>query len=424
MERSRGKNKIHHAWFILASCCAFFGAAMGICSNCAGIFTAPICREMGWSLSKYNSTGIFNGCTAILTLLSVDTVYRKANTKLVLFVASFLYAGCYILRGCCSSYLGFVLVNILMGASSAFLFYVPVPMLLNNWFEKKRGMAMGIAMLSSGITGAVFNPLLNRVIIAAGWRFASYINGMVAMAVGLPFIILFIAKKPRDLGMEPYGAGEGGEGEEAGKDKVTYADARDCQRSMPLNQKRAHFRYCFALAIMLLLISVVPGNLPYYAVENGMSSTVGAALLSTALFGNMVSKFLLGLSADRFGPKITWMTSLTLVIPALIILLNSSAPVVLLFVAAFLSGVTAANNTMVVPSLISTFSSGDEYMSFISKCSVGTMISSTFSGFLVSLVHDYGNTYRPVFIFFVILETACLAILLFVLPRRKNNEFI
>lgn len=281
---------------------------------------------------------------------------------------------------------------------------------------------MGIAMLSSGITGAVFNPLLNEAILARGWRFASYINGLIAMSVSLPFILLFIAKSPKDLGLEPYGTSE--DSEETRETNVLPENTKDCQKSIPRKQKKKYFRYCFALAIILLLISVIPGNLPYYAVENGMSSSVGAALLSAALFGNMISKLLLGLSADHFGPKITWMASISLVIPALAILLNSSAPIALLFIAAFLSGITAANNTMVVPSLISTFSGGDEYMSFISKCSVGTMISSTFSGFLVSLVHDYGNTYRPVFIIFVILEAACLGMLLIVSPRRKYHEFI
>ncbi|MDO4488862.1 MAG: MFS transporter [Eubacteriales bacterium] len=420
MGQTRVKNKIHHAWFILAACCSFFGAMMGICSNCGGIFTPAICSDLGWSLSKLNSAGIVNGGTAILMLFVVDKIYRKYNTKLVLALMAFIYSGCYILRGLCHTYLDFVLVNIVMGGSSAFLFYVPVPMLINAWFEEKRGTAMGIAMLSSGIMGALFNPVLNHFILQNGWRVASFINGIIAMVVSVPMILLFIVRKPQDMGLLPYGAREkeAAEEETSGSNRVVNHEARDYVR-IPVSEKKKKFKFCFVLSIITLVVSITPGNLPYFAAEIGLSSTTGAALLSASLFGNMASKFILGIVSDKFGPRTTWLCSITIVIPALFILLNKSAPLALLFAAAFINGTTAANNTMVVPSIISTFSSGEEYAKFISRCSIGTMIASTFGGTIVSLIHDSCGSFYPVFVLFIVLSLISIGIILYLLPAKK-----
>ena len=57
-----------------------------------------------------------------------------------------------------------------LGVAAAFAFLLPAPVMIGNWFKKKAGLAMGIAMACSGIGGAVMNPLGGALIQSLGWR--------------------------------------------------------------------------------------------------------------------------------------------------------------------------------------------------------------------------------------------------------------
>ena len=111
------------------------------------------------------------------------------------------------------SLVGFSLLFVFSGIASAFLLYVPVPMMLNAWFRKKRGLATGIAMMAMGIGGAVMNLILGGVIERSGWRTATYVQGAISIIIAAPFILLFAVKTPKDKGM--------GDRRESQKDKRT-----------------------------------------------------------------------------------------------------------------------------------------------------------------------------------------------------------
>ena len=75
---------------------------------------------------------------------------------------------------------------------------------VNQWFIRKRALAMSMASTGSGIGGAVVAPLLGLMILTIGWRPAAMISGIAVIAVVLPLSVL-VKRSPEDMGLRPDG---------------------------------------------------------------------------------------------------------------------------------------------------------------------------------------------------------------------------
>jgi MFS family permease len=75
-----------------------------------------------------------------------------------------------------------------------------------HWFDRRRGLALGLLGLSIGI-GAFAVPLLSRWLIARfGWHVAYAIFGGANLFIALPVMLAFLRNDPAELGVLPDGA--------------------------------------------------------------------------------------------------------------------------------------------------------------------------------------------------------------------------
>src|SRR5699024_4605136 len=80
-----------------------------------------------------------------------------------------------------------------------------VSVLITNWFKKKQGFALALALAGSGLGGAVLSPVITALIGGIGWRSTYVALGVMCVVLTLPIVIPFFTSKPADKGMEPYG---------------------------------------------------------------------------------------------------------------------------------------------------------------------------------------------------------------------------
>lgn len=209
--------------------------------------------------------------------------------------------------------IGFGILFVITGIFSAFLLYVPGPMLINAWFAKKRGMALGIAMMSMGIGGAIMNPILGAIIENAGWRTATFVQGAMSILIAVPCILLISKKTPEEMGLKPYGAEElEAERKKAVEDvlsgKVPAKNMRPAFDRHRISKKEKSIRFviCFVIAILVNLLSAISQQLPSYAATCGFASMVGATLVSVNMIGNTTVKAVMGVCVDKFGERIVY----------------------------------------------------------------------------------------------------------------------
>lgn len=418
-EIKNGKNKMHYAWWILITCCVLNATTMGFFVNCNGIYYQPIIKEMGWELSQYTFTMIFSGLAAFFTLPFVDKIYKRFPLKAVLLISVICYAASFALKGAMYSLVGFSLLFVFSGIASAFLLYVPVPMMLNAWFKKKRGLATGIAMMAMGIGGAVMNLILGGVIERSGWRTATYVQGAISIIVAAPFILLFAVKTPKEKGLKPYGADEE---DEEDKETVT-AEAPDerKQANGSSDTVKRSFIVCFVLAVLANLLAALPQQLPSYATTCGFAAMIGATLVSVNMIGNTTVKAILGACIDRFGERKVYLVGMIAVLVGLVLVTLGASNIVFLYIGAVLLGLTAAHNVMLPPMAVRTFASEENYTYFMSRVSMGTMLANAFSTFIISWLYDRTGAYKYVFLIFGVIQIFAIILMLFIFRNKKEK---
>lgn len=395
---SQERQKIHYAWFILAACCMMQGAGLGLVSNCAGVFYSPVCQDLGFEMGKFTVYRMLFSISSAFAMPVVAKSFRKMDIRVVISVATLVMGGCSIAMGTFTELWQWYAAGIIQGFASSFISMIPAPILLANWFHKKTGLAIGISAAFSGLVGMMGSSGLGLSIPAFGWR-ASYIMiGVLVMALILPMSLFVIRYKPEDKNMLAYGT----EGSAAAKES-----GKGAEKETLVSFLRQPLFYISLLAYACSSAGAyVNTYLTSCGISVGMTITSAAMLTTAALFGNMLSKFVLGKASDSFGTIRVFVASTAVALTGMLLLLTGKAQIMM--PAAFLYGITMPLSTVMMPLFCKLFWKGDTYASgysYVSMC--GMLISSPFTTIFGSF-YDMTGSYA------LTLKTAS-AMLLFVI---------
>ena len=402
------KSGMHYAWKILISCCLINMSALGV-TNTNGLFYNAVSSDLGILMSKLLIHTVFQGAASALTLLAVDKVYKKYPLKMILLVSSLLFNVSQMVMAAFSHVWQFCAAGVVCGIGAAFLFYVPVPMLLNNWFVKKKKTALSVCFVASGLSGIILSLAMGGVINSFGWRTAYIARGAVSLLLIIP-VMIFAVKKPEELGLTAYGSDQNA----AGTEKHMGASAG----RHSFEEKRKKFVFAVAVAVLCNLTCGMTGMLPHFAGTLGYGVLIGSYLTSLAMVGNIGSKALMGPMTEKYGIVVTGsVCTAVLTFGFLLMGLGITAMPAVLF-SSVTTGFSACLNTLIIPNLVDTFVKGDEYVHVLSICSTGTMIASSLSYLFVSLLVD-NLGYGPSFLIYSTFGILIAVILRVVYKQRK-----
>jgi MFS family permease len=98
-------------------------------------------------------------------------------------------------------YLLYLALGLVSGTTSP----VPYGVVVSRWFDRQRGLALGLMAFGLGL-GAIGMPLVaQRLIAMFGWRATYATFGGAALLISLPVVAAFLGEDPRQKGMWPDG---------------------------------------------------------------------------------------------------------------------------------------------------------------------------------------------------------------------------
>src|SRR5262249_30826158 len=122
-----------------------------------------------------------------------------------------------------------------------------------RWFVRKRGRALGAATAGISAGGIVFAPLAQQLIARWGWPTAFAVLGVLAAAIVLPPVAIFMRRDPADLGPAPDGEAPRPAADPASADEMTTL-TREVERSVrPEVAFRSRNFWLLALAFSLTM---------------------------------------------------------------------------------------------------------------------------------------------------------------------------
>ena len=280
---------------MLVGCCLLQGGSMGMVNNVRGVFYTPVTSALGFGIGAFTLSLTISGICSCLLLPVVGRIFDRVDSRLLLGGCSFCFSGTVIGMGFLRSLTGFYVLGVLQGLFATFLMFFTAPFILGNWFKKRSGFAIGLCSAFSGLIGIAFNPIINSVIQHLGWQWGYYVEGGLSFLMMFPVSVFLLRVRPSAVGLEPYGAEEMGEpGHAPGPQALLGVESSLVRRS---------FGY-WALVVAAFFCSGI-GNFNSYlspmSIQWGYGASVGAAMISISMAGNVISKFCLGPIYDRWG---------------------------------------------------------------------------------------------------------------------------
>jgi len=405
--------KMHYGWAVLVSCCALV-LGIGLINNVIGRFFVPVTKEFGFKLGDFTLYYAIRGVFLVASTPLLSKWMAKFDIRL-------LTSGCFIVQILCLALMStfsevwqWYIAGAVMGIFSPPIYFQMPPIILSNWFEKKRGFVIGIAIAFSGIGGAIMNPIIASIILSHGWRFAYIANAIIAGVVVLPFLIFVIRAKPSDMGLKPYGY-------EEQKDQPSQEGSVSAAAATPKNRgvskedavRSASFVFMAILFAALGFFSGYPQHLTSYGISIGVSATLASFLLSLAMVGNATSKVALGYLNDKFGGKAMLSISFVIGLTSLVLLLIGGRFLPPLLVGALLAGCLYSVSSVASPLFAQTVFGTRDFAKIFILLSLGQNIFVSFGPTLVGYMFDATGGYSRPYMFGIIITVAaaCLAYL-------------
>jgi len=199
--------KVHYAWIILIV--TFLSVIVAAVTNTmSGVMMIPFEEEFGWS--RASISGAFAICITLVGFSGpfVAGLFQKFTVRKVLLIGMGTLLLALLLTTLMTQIWHlYIIWGVIIGLSAGAFLTVLNTYVATTWFEKKRGLALGLLTSSSAAGQLVFLPLLAYVVGNFSWRSA------ILTIFGFGLIIylciwIFMKNDPADVGVLPLGAKE------------------------------------------------------------------------------------------------------------------------------------------------------------------------------------------------------------------------
>lgn len=390
----KAKPRMHYAWLILIGCCFMQAGGLGAVLDAAGVFFVPVCNDLGFTRSELSMYLTFYFIATVFAMPVVGKWITKYNINRLLSIAFALVVLGVALMGLYTQPWQWWISGIIFGLAGSFIFVVPAPILIDNWFAKRKGLALGVAMSFSGIGGAILSPLFTLLIQNVGWRSAYFIAaGAIALLV-LPWTMFVFKLRPSDIGLTPYGWTEQHELDERRRVEQQHSLA-----GVPLKKalKTVPFVCMFLFAGLIAYFAGFNSHLPGYAQSIGYSALIGSSLLTAVMVGNVIEKLVVGWLNDKVGVQFTVNIQLAMVAMGFLGFMFAGNNLVLLYISAFFFGAQNSLVSVSTPLLIRHLFGERDFAPLFTYARIGTGVIGCLGPVTVAAIFDATGSFIPAF---------------------------
>ena len=305
----------YYGWVVVAI--AFVTMAIGVNVRTAfSLFFPPILDEFGWDRNV--TAGVFSVGFLCSMLISpfIGSLIARFGPARVLSAGALVVSASLIATTLATTQLQlFVTLGAGVVGGCVILAYISHSYLLPYWFERRRGLAIGIAFSGVGVGAILLLPWVQSIIGADGWRAACRALAILVVAIVLPLNLFFQRRRPQDMGLEPDGVGRAGrsaDGAKAGGALDTVVDRAWAEADWSLASAARTSRFWWLVvgyfAGMYAWYSVLIHQTKYLA-EIGFSAELAAYALGLVAFTGVAGQIGLGALSDRIGREWVWSIS-------------------------------------------------------------------------------------------------------------------
>jgi sugar phosphate permease len=295
-----------YGWIIVGVSFLIGITEAGVFQNILSIFMKPMVNEFGWSRASVTGAMAFGTASGGLISLVFGPILDRHGPRMVAFWGIFLLS------------MGLVAMGFINDLWQLYLFFgvgrmigvgvlgLAISVSVSNWFIRLRGRAMGITRIGDRFGSTLLPLIVQPLILMLGWRMAwGILGGVVFLMSGIPSL-LFLRRRPEDLGLLPDGASPVFEKNSPGdpstkRERVSTSD----EHSEPIWSRAQALRTktFWMLAFLEGLIYFAQAGINFhiypFLTDQGFNEMTAVSILSTVSVFGMVGSAIWGLLTER-----------------------------------------------------------------------------------------------------------------------------
>jgi MFS family permease len=391
-------------WVVLTAALGLFLGSASIMTFSFSVFLKPLIQEFHSGRGAISLAYTLFNLTTGMSVLVAGRMVDRFGARKVIAVCAVMFAVILLSNRIVSGKISELYVfYVALGLFAPGISPLPYSEVVSHWFDRHRGLALGLMMFGLG-TGAMIMPsVAQRLIAMFGWRLAYVAYGLAVLLISVPIVGVFLRERPEKMGLLPDGAAHirTAKPDEHIRPGLSWREAR-------------HGRtfWIMACAFCLSGASVQGCVVHMSAMLTDRGSTAQTAALASSVLGAalLIGRVGSGYLLDRlFAPLVAAFFFCVAAI-GIALLGISTAPLVA-FVAAFLIGLGVGAEADLIAYMTSRYFGLRSFGEIYSYAWAAFVLSGALGAYLLGIGFDArGSYFIPLAAFFIATLAAVLLI--------------
>ena len=387
-----------YGWIIVIV--TFVTMAIGVNARTSfSLFFPPIVDEFGWERGVTAGAFSFGFLVSGAVSPLIGRMMDRFGPRAVMELGVALMAGGLLLAPLTTQpWHLYLTIGVMVGSGSVCLGYSGQSLFLPNWFNRRRGLAMGLAFAGVGIGSITLLPWAQHMIEQTGWRTACTAIGIVVLVVLAP-INLLLRKRPEDIGLRP----DGDAAPSASAKPVSYIVDHDwagIDWTLGRAVRTARF-WWLALGYFcgLYIWYAVQVHQTKYLLDIGFTPGVAAFALGLVSLLGIPGQILLGHVSDRLGREAIWAASCLgfAICFAALIALAYAPTLLMLYMMVAAQGALGYGLTSIMGAVVLEIFEGKQFGSIFGTLMLVALAGGAAGPFVTGILHDIYGSYIVAF---------------------------
>jgi MFS family permease len=410
------KKNSYEGWLVVFAGFLTLTVAAGIGWYVFPVYLGVIHEEMGWSITQLTfAITVWALAGAVFSPL-VGGWTDKYGAKKVMLLGTVCQIIITILLSRMTALWHMYALFIGAAFASTANTYIPISAAIAQWFDEKRGMATGMALLGMGVGGIFVPPLATTLLGRFGWRDAYLIFSIFLVAMLVP-IGLWIKSGP-GIGDDSEDSPEDSQ-KGPPQDSATEAQAQDTGGLTAAEAMRTRSFWMLGFGDLLIgvVFTTVIINMVFFSMQGGVSEWGATIAYSTFLALTAVGIFIFGAAADKLN--IRWLMIFSYGVPAIAMLFLFRLPSLpFLFLFAIVFGVTGGGRSALWPLALGKCFGIRHLGSIFGWLNIPFMLGNAIGPVLGGYIFDTTGSFKALF---GISAAASAISILFIAQMRKEH---
>lgn len=408
----KNQNKSYYAFVLLVFTGIMLGFARGGIMSLGGVFLPSVSESLN---VQTGTLALYYSISALVLMVSMPMVGKlvgKVNIKTLIIASIILQGGSFAAFGLLNSVVGFYILAIPMAIGTAIPCHIVGPVMINSWFKKKNGIAMGVTMSISTIITILILVVSGSVISSIGWRASYGVAGIGSATVVIVIALLFI-KFPNEKQL-PYGINGSSETDNDKQEEVKQGVSYEAAK------KSVAF---YSMIIFMFLLTAVASFSQLFtamALSKGFTLEMATVTVSIMTLGILIGSLVFGFLTDKLGAKFSVIMSLSFGLISSVMLLMISNQQGLYFLAMLFFGLMVSSLGTMAPLLVNTVFGRKDYAKIYSMIAMGLAVGGMVGTPLFGYIAGPNNNYQNVLVVVIIMIAASILSVVLAFANKKT----